>query len=417
MIKRLIVLLTGIACAVQAADWPGPYTGPSAKGVDVSTLSGKIMCGYQGWFNAEGDGAGRGWHHWMAGRGKPAPGNIQVDLWPDVSELSPAERYATDFHTADGKPAELYSSWNSATTLRHFRWMSEYGIDGVFVQRFIHSLEQERHLNHNNKVLADCRAGANQFGRAYAVMYDLSGLKAGRIQSVIEDWKSLRGRMRIGDDPAYLHHRGKILVAVWGVGFNDDRLYTLEECRRLVEFLKREDCAVMLGVPTGWRTLDRDSIRDPKLHQTLAMAQVLSPWTVGRYRDPEQVARHADEKWAGDLKWCGERRIDYLPVVFPGFSWHNLRGGPLDQIPRLGGKFLWSQMFHARRIGATMIYQAMFDEVDEGTAIFKCTNSPPVDGKFITYQGLPPDHYLKLAGAAGRMLRGEIPPSAEMPSR
>ena len=27
-----------------------PYSGPSASGVDVSTLTGKIMCGYQGWF-------------------------------------------------------------------------------------------------------------------------------------------------------------------------------------------------------------------------------------------------------------------------------------------------------------------------------------------------------------------------------
>ena len=56
-----------------------------------------------------------------------------------------------------------------------------------------------------------------------------------------------------------------------------------------------------------------------------------------------------------------------------------------------------------------MIYVAMFDEVDEATAIFKCTNDPPTgDGaKFITYEGLPSDHYLKLAGRAGRLLRGE----------
>jgi len=48
----------------------------------------------------------------------------------------------------------------------------------------------------------------------------------------------------------------------------------------------------------------------------------------------------------------------------------------------------------------------MFDEVDEGTAIFKCTNQPPV-GRFCTYEGYPSDHYLTLAGLAGRYLRGE----------
>ncbi|MEI9897852.1 MAG: hypothetical protein WDN28_29340 [Chthoniobacter sp.] len=38
-----------------------PYVGTSVHGVDTGTLTGKVMCGYQGWFNCEGDGANRGW--------------------------------------------------------------------------------------------------------------------------------------------------------------------------------------------------------------------------------------------------------------------------------------------------------------------------------------------------------------------
>ena len=66
-----------------------------------------------------------------------------------------------------------------------------------------------------------------------------------------------------------------------------------------------------------------------------------------------------------------------------------------------------------------MIYVAMFDEVDEGTAIFKCTNDVPVDdkSKFVTFEGLPSDFYLWLTGAGGKMLRGEIPLSAALPVR
>ena len=40
-----------------------------------------------------------------------------------------------------------------------------------------------------------------------------------------------------------------------------------------------------------------------------------------------------------------------------------------------------------------MAYVAMFDEVDEGTAIFKVTNWPPRPGRFMTFDGLPSDWY------------------------
>ena len=83
---------------------------------------------------------------------------------------------------------------------------------------------------------------------------------------------------------------------------------------------------------------------------------------------------------------------------------------PLDNVPRLGGELLWTQFTEAKKAGAKMIYQAMFDEVDEGTAIYKCTNNPPVgESTFLTYDGQPSDFYLKLVGEAGRLLRGEVP--------
>ena len=63
-----------------------------------------------------------------------------------------------------------------------------------------------------------------------------------------------------------------------------------------------------------------------------------------------------------------------------------------------------------------MVYQAMFDEMNEGTAIFKCTDDPPVgDSRFVTYEGLPSDFYLKLVGHASRMLRGEVPLTEQVP--
>lgn len=54
-------------------------------------------------------------------------------------------------------------------------------------------------------------------------------------------------------------------------------------------------------------------------------------------------------------------------------------------------------------------YLAMFDEIDEGTALFKVSNDPPVaeGSRFLDNEGLPPDHFLKLSGKGGKLLRGE----------
>lgn len=399
----------------NSADVLTPYRGPVVKGVDTSTLTGKVMCGYQGWFGAPGDGRSEtNWRHWTKHGGDFTDGNAKVDLWPDVSELAPDQRFPTDFKLPDGRPADVFSSFEKATVLKHFQWMHDYGIDGAFVQRFATGLFNSPSLEQCNTVLANCREGANRYGRAYAVMYDLSGLDAGQIDRVMDDWRTLRQKMAITDDPAYLHHHGKPVVAVWGIGFNDHRAYTLAECRRLVEFLKNDPvaggCTVMIGVPANWRELKGDAVDDPELLKIAGMADIISPWTVGRYIDPAGAARYAEYTLKPDLAWCQTRGIDYLPVVFPGFSWHNMNGGPLNQIPRLHGQFLWSQFKQAKRAGVSMVYVAMFDEVDEGTAIFKCANEVP-DGEqsqFVTYEGLPSDFYLKMVGAGTKLIRSDV---------
>ena len=61
---------------------------------------------------------------------------------------------------------------------------------------------------------------------------------------------------------------------------------------------------------------------------------------------------------------------------------------------------------------------AMFDEIDEGTAIMKCGGPRPVGpSPFVDLSDVPTDHYLWLSGQVGRLLRGEIPATAELPKR
>ncbi len=409
------ILVLALTFFLQESPAPAPQ-----NAIDASTLEGKILSGYQGWFSTPGDGMGLGWHHWRHG-GKFQPGSTCVDMWPDVSEYPEHCRYDTPFQHADGTTAQVFSSADPETVDVHFRWMKEYGLDGIFVQRFGVETLREPVRTFRDRVLTNCRTAANQHGRVYALMYDLSSLQKGQTAKVIEDWKRLVDELSISRDPkdcSYLHHNGKPVIAVWGIGFNEGRKYTLRECRDLIQFFKTDPKyggnTVMIGVPTAWRTGTRDALDDPMLLEIAQLADIISPWSVGRIRSVEQVSKFAEQYWKGDLEWCRENKKLYLPVVYPGFSWHNKRPAwPFDEIPRMDGKFLWEQYHQLHSLGATMAYQAMFDEVDESTAIFKCSNDPPVgESKFLSSKTIPADHYLWLVGQAGRLLRGELKSSA-----
>jgi hypothetical protein len=67
--------------------------------------------------------------------------------------------------------------------------------------------------------------------------------------------------------------------------------------------------------------------------------------------------------------------LDYVPVIFPGFSRFNLRGYDDGSFrPRNKGSFFWLQASSAIQIGAEMLFLAQFDEMDEGTQYFKCVH-------------------------------------------
>ena len=145
-----------------------------------------------------------------------------------------------------------------------------------------------------------------------------------------------------------------------------------------------------------------------------------SPWNVGNVsHDEGGTARAATGDWAADKAECEKHGILWLPVIYPGFSWANLKKQPpgATGIPRRGGKFLWEQLHALSKLGACSAIVAMFDEVDEGTAIFKVTNSPPAQAHFLTYEGLPSDWYLRLVGEGTRLLRENKPVPEAIPLR
>jgi hypothetical protein len=381
------------------------------------------MCGYQGWFRAPGDGTGQGWVHWGRGRNL-SEDSVTIDFWPDTRELTDEEKYPTRFRHADGSTAVLFSSANKKTVLRHFEWMKEAGIHGAFQQRFINGTASDIKLYGYTKVVENTREAANTHGRTWALMYDMSG--GGNAERSIRlfkaDWMRLRDHMNLGKDPndkAYQHHNGKPLVAIWGLFENREGMP--EFYNEIIDFVKNDPVyggfSVMIGSENHWRYGEGEQY--DLLREAVKKADIISPWTVGRYRTPEAAEEFIKGMHGPDIAWCEEHGIDFLPVVFPGFSWHNLKvDPPLDQIPRLQGYFFWRQVYENINIGAQMFYVAMFDEVDEGTAIYKIHPDPPV-GKapFLTLKGLPADHYMWLAGKAQEGLQGKLEVEMSPPAR
>ena len=394
---------------------PAAKTTESMSRVRFKSIRNLVMAGYQGWFNTPEDGAGLGWKHFEKEK-EFKPGKCTIDLWPDVSEYE--KTYETAFKLPDETPAKVFSSYDASTTDLHFKWMKQYGIDGVFMQRFVVSIRNQKGKDNYNKILNNAVLSAEKYDRAICLMYDLSGMEAGEEDILIRDWKELCEKYKLvsRNNNHYVYHHGKPLVAVWGIGFNDRRKYGYEQVKKIIDFLKSEGCSILVGVPTHWRTLTIDAVSDTRLLELVKQADIVHPWLVGRFdNNTYEPYRKSIEE---DIKWCKANGKDYMPVLFPGFSWHNMKkDAPQNMIPRLGGRFFWKQVKGAVDAGAESLYLAMFDEIDEGTAFFKCTNTPPVgESSFITYEGEAPDHYLWLAGEAAKYLRGELR-SSRMPVR
>jgi hypothetical protein len=417
--KRQIILL----CLTLIAGTIAAQGGKHSKNTLYPSYKGLIMAGYQGWFRAPSDGIMY-----------PDETKVRIDMWPDVSEYEIT--YPTGLKLADGSVARFFSSTDKSTVDLHFKWMKDYGLDGVFMQRFF-SAAKNADKRASTQIIRNALEAASKYQRAIGIMYDLSGLaRSGEdCSALIEDWKYLVDSVKATAQKGaqtYVFYDGKPLVTIWGIGF-PDRPYNIRSIgiERFINFLKNDPeyggCSVMLGVPTFWRELNADCLNDPYLHTIIRSADLVMPWMVQRFSPllHNDLDRYRDCIIA-DMEWCRDNGVGYVPCVTPGFSWHNLSRfefpddiKPVASIPRQQGRFYWLQLANAINAGAEMIYVAMYDEVNEGTAIFKVSDKPPVSSvaKFADMEGMPSDHYLWLTGEASKILKGRRQMSFKIPQR
>ncbi len=438
------------------------------EGEPYNSYRGLVMTGYQGWFCAPGSGcshekhASTEWYHYREGNlFAPGARRNSIDMWPDTREYEVT--YTTpNFILPNGANAKVYSNYDKSTVMLHFKWMQQYGIDGAFMQRFVAEVvDNPDGKDHFDMVLNHAMEASNRYQRAICVMYDLGGFLPERIGKTLEDAQAIMNKYQLRDrtkQKFYLYQDGKPLITVWGVGFNDGRPFELTDVEALVNGLREVGFSIMLGVPTYWRERRSDALPDPKLHDIIRSADVIMPWFVGRY--DKTSFPHFHRLIEADIEWCKRNGVEYAPLCYPGSSDLNMHPHHLTRNERYGGKFLWDQVYHAIKSGAQMLYMAMFDEIDEGTALYKTLNQKDVPGNvpdepyYVIYRGgnysintkpttnlpgkndwckrvpdelnveflgiednLPTDHYLWLTGQARKMLRGEIPLKQELPVR
>lgn len=456
-------------------------------GEPYDSYRGLVMAGYQGWFGAPGDGCKHNdaentrWYHYRENETfEPGVLNNSIDLWPDMSEYT--VKYDAPFYYPDGSQAQVYSAYDESSVLLHFKWMKEYGIDGVFMQRFVGEvLNNEMGKDHFDKVLQSAMKGSNDYQRAICVMYDLGGYNTSdanyNTEALLADLAELEGKYHFTDRNAgqkyYLYENNRPVVAIWGVGFPDKTpaYFTMDDISNLIDRFNEMGFSVMLGVPTYWCRGGGDTISDLNaLHAVIKKSDIIMPWLVGRFG----YASYSNFKdiIANDIQWCKNEGVVYAPLCLPGATDLHMHPQYGPNEGRYGGQFFWNQVYHSVKSGAEAIYIAMFDEMDEGTAIYKVLNQKNVPsnvptkdywilykdgnvykrskavgenelgpddwqvkaseiGKGIPYDTghpegipfygiedeLPTDHYLWLTGEARRMLNGETRLSENLPER
>jgi hypothetical protein len=425
LMKLLVPFVLALLATVALPSEPGSDVGQKSLSggiVDPRSLRGKVLCGYQGWFRCPGDSAKQGWIHWSHESKRLAPETLAFEMWPDMTDYAAEERFAAPgFSSPDGTQSYLFSSDQPGTVRRHFAWMRAYGIDGVWLQHFLVDLPggplRDRYAS-RTRVLENVRAAAQETGRTWAIAFDVAGMPAEKIfETLTREWRKLVDEGTT-QDQQYLHEKGLPVVQIWGFYYGDPHnAMTARVANQLIDFFKAPGPSyrafVVGGGDWGWRHNP-----DPEWQAFLRRFDAYSPWNVGNVSKDSQGVLHASTGyWDEDKRECEKNGMLWLPVIYPGFSWDNLQklSPGRSLVPRRRGQFLWEQFHTLSGLGVNSVCVAMFDEVDEGTAIFKVTNRPPNQGHFLTYEGMPGDWYLRLVGEATRMLREKSPIPAEIP--
>lgn len=361
-------------------------------------IIGKVVTGYQGWFSAKSDGSPLNiWAH------------QNYEMWPDVREYT--KTYAgspfsqnggvtqPEFfgNLGNGQPAKVFSSYDQQVISTHFKWMQQNGIDCAALQRFGSYTTDNNLKAFHDGVDNMARIAAEATGRKFYIMYDCN-----TTANVEADWtNTIVNAQHLTSSSAYAKQNGKPVVCLWGVGFSGRG--AAADWVTKINWFKQQGCYVIIGAPGNFST-------DQVFQAAYTASNMIMPWYVGK-------RNNFQNSYTADLAYCKAHNLDYQGCAYAGFAFNNSNAAkPKNEIPRLHGDFMWSQFAGMRNAGVQNLYVAMFDEMNEGTAIFKVSENAamqPAGNYFLSLDAdgvhVSSDFYLRLVNNGGKMIKGLIP--------
>ena len=154
---------------------------------------------------------------------------------------------------------------------------------------------------------------------------------------------------------------------------------------------------------------------DPAWAKVYRSFDAISPWDAGRYRDDAGMDRLRKSVWEGDLAESKDLGKGYMPTAFPGSRGTTCArtAGSNENCPPQG-RVILAAVRHLQGAWSPHRLRRDVRRGQRGDRNLQGADTMPSE-ILRDLRGLAADWYLKLTGAATRMIRGEAPLSETIP--
>lgn len=364
-------------------------------------------------FQTENTISSKGYFHWSIDSGEPSEENIGVEFMflPEMYESYGAKlKVAGDYKNIDGTPARFFSSLDPAVIRADIDNMKRAGVKTVTPQVFLNGSSGD--LERDFALIRMYLQYAGEAGLSCKIEVDITGLNDETLTGKLKEfWLELNHRIEI-NRTCWEKINAKPVLALWGIGFID-RPGSRDQAIELINWFKNgTDNPVKVwlvgGIPFYWNK----EISDCKVgfRDVFLMFDTVTPWSIGRFNAATfDVHKDMIRK---QVELCAANNVIYKPVMWAGFSWHNRKSNENSQnrlimgdntvpyfVPRENGSLLWKQFRFYKELRLVCFSYAMWNEDDEGTALFSHqtdSHKLPKDILIPDKGATSPDFYIRL---------------------